>query len=418
MKKQILLSIFLLTLLASVFAQTSKRVLFLGNSYTSVNNLPQMITDLAASAGDNVEIDSNTPGGQTFQGHSTNSTSLQKIMLGNWDFVVLQEQSQRPSFPDSQVEVEVFPYAHILDSLINVYNSCGETMFYMTWGRKNGDADNCVSWPPLCTYEGMDSLLNLRYMMMANNENAVVSPVGAVWKYLRQNHPLIELYQSDESHPSLAGSYAAACCFYTSIFRKDPMLITNDYALPAADAANIRAAVKTIVYENLLSWHIGEYDPIADFDFVSSNNMVEFTNLSINANSYKWDFGDGENSIDINPNHEYTEPDNFSVTLIANYCDYSDTIEQSVNIIASGLENGFSINSISLYPNPISNQLIIKIKSFDEMYVFNSLGQIFTPSYTSIGTNISVDFSNFPSGFYFLVISSDGKLLTKKLIKE
>ncbi|MFA7106988.1 MAG: hypothetical protein WC154_06755, partial [Candidatus Izemoplasmatales bacterium] len=247
MKKQILLSILLLTLLASVFAQTSKRVLFLGNSYTSVNNLPQMITDLAASAGDNVVIDSNTPGGQTFQGHSTNSTSLQKIMLGNWDFVVLQEQSQRPSFPDSQVEVEVFPYAHILDSLINVYNSCGETMFYMTWGRKNGDADNCVSWPPLCTYEGMDSLLNLRYMMMANNENAVVSPVGAVWKYLRQNHPLIELYQSDESHPSLAGSYAAACCFYTSIFRKDPMLITNDYALPAADAANIRAAVKTIV---------------------------------------------------------------------------------------------------------------------------------------------------------------------------
>lgn len=418
MKKQILLSILLLTLLASVFAQTSKRVLFLGNSYTSVNNLPQMITDLAASAGDNVVIDNNTPGGQTFQGHSTNSTSLQKIMLGNWDFVVLQEQSQRPSFPDSQVEVEVFPYAHILDSLINVYNSCGETMFYMTWGRKNGDADNCVSWPPLCTYEGMDSLLNLRYMMMANNENAVVSPVGAVWKYLRQNHPLIELYQSDESHPSLAGSYAAACCFYTSIFRKDPMLITNDYALPAADAANIRAAVKTIVYENLLYWHVGEYDPIADFDFVFSNNMVEFNNLSQNATTYEWSFGDGDISTAINPNHTYAVNGNYAVKLIAHYCSCSDTIVKSVDIITSGVEDHLFQNNILLYPIPVSEQLTINLENIDEVYVLNSIGQSFIPSFTFNGINTSIDFSSFPSGIYFLVILSDGKLLTKKIIKE
>lgn len=72
----------------------------------------------------------------------------------------------------------------------------------------------------MCTYAGMDSLLHLRYMMMAEDNHAVVSPVGAVWNYIRANFPLIELYSPDESHPSVAGSYAAACCFYTSIFRK------------------------------------------------------------------------------------------------------------------------------------------------------------------------------------------------------
>ncbi len=114
----------------------TKRVLFLGNSYTQVNNLPQMVADAAISAGDTLLFDSNTPGGYTLQGHSTNAISLAKIAAGNWDYVVLQEQSQLPSFPIDQVETEVFPYAHLLDSIINAENPCGETVFYMTWGRK------------------------------------------------------------------------------------------------------------------------------------------------------------------------------------------------------------------------------------------------------------------------------------------
>ena len=223
---------------------TTQRALFLGNSYTGVNNLPQMVADAAASAGDNLVFDSHTPGGQTLQAHSTNATSLAKIALGSWDFVVLQEQSQLPSFPLGQVQTDVFPYAQLLNGLILEANPCAETVFYMTWGRENGDAGNCASWPPVCTYNGMDSLLNLRYRMMAADNDAILSPVGAVWHYLRENHPAIDLYQADESHPSVAGTYAAACCFYAALFRKDPTAITYDAGLPAADAANIRAAAQ------------------------------------------------------------------------------------------------------------------------------------------------------------------------------
>ena len=117
----------------------TKRALFLGNSYTGVNNLPQMVADVTTSTGDTLLFDSNTPGGYTLQGHSTNATSLAKIALSDWDYVVLQEQSQFPSFPISQVETDIFPYAHFLDSIINAENPCVETVFYMTWGRKNGE---------------------------------------------------------------------------------------------------------------------------------------------------------------------------------------------------------------------------------------------------------------------------------------
>ena len=54
-------------------------VLFLGNSYTYANNTPQMVKDIALSFGDSLEFDSSTPGGATFNGHSTNSTTLNKI---------------------------------------------------------------------------------------------------------------------------------------------------------------------------------------------------------------------------------------------------------------------------------------------------------------------------------------------------
>ena len=175
-------------------AQT--RVLFIGNSYTAVNNLPQLTADCALSigfAGMPVEVASSTPGGTTFQMHTTNATSQSLINQGNWDYVVLQEQSQLPSFPDGQVAAECFPFAAQLNDQILTVDSCTETVFYMTWGRQNGDASNCASWPPVCTYEGMDSLLNLRYRQMAIDNHAILSPVGALWKYIRTTYPEINL---------------------------------------------------------------------------------------------------------------------------------------------------------------------------------------------------------------------------------
>jgi len=244
--------LFLILLYSTFFSHgQSKNVLFLGNSYTYYYNLPQLIADMAASAGDTLFFDSNSMPGATFYAHQLNTVSQNKIMMGNWDYVILQGQSlelfgQSNPYPS--------PAAGVLDSMINHYSPCGETMFYMTWGRKNGVGSY--------TYQTMDSMISLNYMNLADTLNAVVSPVSKVWNFIRQNYPAIELYDPDESHPSLAGSYAAACCFYSAIFRKDPTLCTFNSTLAATDAANIKSAAKVIVYDSLLTWHIGEYDSI------------------------------------------------------------------------------------------------------------------------------------------------------------
>ena len=121
--KKIIALLFILCGFTSAIAQQTKKILFIGNSYTYVNDLPLLLANVAESVGDSVIYDSNCIGGYTLQLHSTNATTLQKINQGDFDFVVLQEQSQLPSFPISQVQSSVYPYATTLDSMINAANN-------------------------------------------------------------------------------------------------------------------------------------------------------------------------------------------------------------------------------------------------------------------------------------------------------
>jgi hypothetical protein len=327
--------IFSLVFLASISAsaQTTRKVLFLGNSYTGVNNLPQLVKDLAFSAGDTLLFDRNTPGGNTLENHSQNPVSISKIAAGSWDYVILQEQSQRPITNTSKFTQG----ANRLYDSIKKYNPCATPLLYMTWGRKNGDVNNCPSFPVMCTYQGMDSALRKNYLDLTDNLDAEVSPVSIVWRNLRQNNPNIELYQPDGSHPSAAGSYAAACSFYTAIFKKNPALITFDYSLNATDASIIRNAAKAEVFDSLAKW---DYKKTARSGFrynrVTGVNQLQFSPTShIVSQSYFWDFGDGFSSTMRNPSHSFATNGSYTVSLTTNTCDWqgllastSDTIIQ------------------------------------------------------------------------------------------
>jgi PKD repeat protein len=405
----------------SIAQSQTKHVLFLGNSYTYVNDLPQMLADVALSTGDTVLFDSNTPGGYTLQLHSTNTTSISKITSGGWDYVVLQEQSQLPSFPIAQVETDVFPFAHYLDSMINFYNPCVETAFYMTWGRKNGDATNCSFWPPVCTYDGMDSLLNLRYRMMADSNAAILSPVGAVWNYIRKNFPTIELYSADESHPSVEGTYAAACCFYATVFRKDPTFITFNSTLTTADADSIKLAAKLIVYDSLSNWNIGAYDPVADFNYTIISNQISFLNTSTNVQSYSWDFGDGDTSALENPFHSYANSGTYIVKLITEKCSLQNTTSKSITINVTGFDSDMEQqNNITINPNPATTTLIInhQVNGGISFEIYDLFGKEINRG-LAITSKKTIDLSLLSSGLYAIRFFEKGIFIgQQKFLKK
>ncbi|MBL0033133.1 MAG: hypothetical protein IPP27_13495 [Bacteroidetes bacterium] len=316
-----------------IIGQITRRVLFLGNSYTSVNNLPQLISDVALSAGDTLMFDSNTPGGYQLLDHNTDSVTRSKIMAGGWQYVVMQGQSQEPVLEHNRF----LSGGKDLENLIKQYNPCAVPLTYMTWGRKNGDSVNCMYYPLVCTYDGMDTTIRRAYMYLSKNLNCEVSPVSTVWRYLRYNFPQIELYQSDESHPSAAGSYAAACCFYTAIFKKDPSLITNNFSLTQSEAAIIRNAAKLIVYDSL-SFYDFKKPPLAQIgtQVGAGYNELNFYSRAQGINqNYLWDLGDGTIDSLGYSYHGYLSDGSYYVTLTTNTCDlqglhtsFADTIVQ------------------------------------------------------------------------------------------
>ena len=418
--KNVILCLLLASCCLSVFAIPKKKVLFLGNSYTTANDLPMMLRNVAASTLDSIEYETYAPGGYTLQQHLGDATTLNKIMKGDWDFVVLQEQSQRPAFPDFMVQNDTYPYAKTLDSLIRIHNICAETVFYMTWGYKNGDAGNCPSFPLLCTYHGMDSLIRARYLTMTANNYAIVSPVGAVRRYIRTNYPSIELYDPDGSHPTLAGTYAAACTFYAILLRKDPQYIVFDGYLSATVAANIRSAAKAVAYDSLIHWSVGPYIPNAAFQYTQNNNTYTFINQSSNATHFLWHFGDGDTSTKINPTHTYQTSGNYTVTLEASQgCKDIDTAMSNLSVVVTAIEEVEKL-SVEVYPNPTLGDVFVRLagRYITSIAITTIDGKLIPALFTLHNDGVKIDCTNYPKGLYFLRIQVDGREIIEKLVKE
>lgn len=317
-------------------AQTT-RILFLGNSYTGVNTLPTLVEQVAESLGDTVEVASNMPGGHTFEQHSTNPTSLALIDAQPWDFVVLQEQSQRPSFPLAQVEVEVFPFATQLVNAIRANDSCTTPVFYMTWGRQDGDQQNCANWPPVCTYAGMQALLRERYLQMATDNVAECAAAGAAWSHVRDQHPGINLYAADGSHPSMAGSYLVACTMYATFFRRSPVGAYHPAVLHPDTAGLLQLAVEAVVLDSLDTWDIGAMDPDAGFTYVDLGaGSVQFASTEPAALTHLWSFGDGGTSVVSDPDHVYGASGTYTVWhVVTDACGRTDS--SSMELFVGGV---------------------------------------------------------------------------------
>ena len=403
----------LLFSLLSLNSFSQNKVLFIGNSYTYYNDLPGILVDLAANAGQDLTESSNTPGGASLQGHSSNNTTLNLIAQGDWDFVVLQDQSQMPSFPEGQFMTDSYPYAEELNQAILGANPCTETVFYMTWGRENGDASNCPNWPPVCTYEGMDDLLAERYQLMATDFGGIVSPVGKVWRYLRDNELDLDLYNSDESHPSMAGSYAAAVTFFTTIYRIDPTILTEDSGLDALTAETIREAVKQVVYLDLQAHLIGTYDIQPAFEVIIHENTgdIEFINTSLNATQYTWNInGEEFSSEDVYYTADYQE---VQVMLTAeNGCGTSTSEVMTYGFVNSVEEK--EVSPLLVYPNPVKDNVSFN-KIVERVQIIDYQGKELE-TLTVNDNQVNVEHLS-PGKYLLLCVTVEGEF-TFEIIKE
>jgi hypothetical protein len=89
------------------------QILFIGNSYTYMNDLPDTFSELSSAGGHTVEAGISAQGGWALSDHVNSEDTQKQISSSKWDFVVLQEQSQIPAVPFSRTEM-MYPAARIL----------------------------------------------------------------------------------------------------------------------------------------------------------------------------------------------------------------------------------------------------------------------------------------------------------------
>lgn len=392
------------------FSQLKKKVLFIGNSYTYVNNLPQLVTDIALTKSDTVVFDQSTPGGFTFQDHCLNPVTWSKIKSQKWDVVILQAQSQEPSLDPSQVYSQTYPYAKQLVDSIRKNKPCTEVLFYMTWGRKNGDLSNCGIYPPVCTYAGMQARLRESYLMFKDSLMTSVAPVGVAWKTYRANYPAIDLYQADESHPSLSGSYLAACTIYASIFQKNVSGSTYNPGLPTADLNSIQLISSQTVLDSTVLWNLNSEIPKASFTYSAvSSQVFQFTSTSSNATNYQWSFG----SSLSNTSYTFTTPGTFTIQLKATNGCTSDSVVKT--IIVAGIKELNSIENADLYA--ANGQLYYKSKfSADAIITIYSVEGKKLAEITDF--KHPFDLSKLPVGVYTVLIRQNGGYKGVKIVNN
>lgn len=197
-------------------APACTRILFLGNSYTYVNDLPSTFANLARSAGRAVQVDMVANGGETLAEHAAAAEDQAMIAAHWWSYVVLQEQSGRPAYPGGRDLM--YPAARTLAGRIEAIGAV--PIFFMTWAHRDGLPEIGMD------YDSMQVEIDNAYYGIAVELQVPVAPVGFTWSIVRHDHPEIALWADDGSHPSGAGTYLAACVFYASIFRQSPLGIS------------------------------------------------------------------------------------------------------------------------------------------------------------------------------------------------
>lgn len=209
--------------------------LFVGNSYTFYNKLWDLFQKCAWSAGIDFTVDQVTSGGyclaQFLDPEDPMHGEFEAKLREHHDFVILQDHSVGPIVDFERFRASVRTIAARLPRDT-------QAVLFETWGRHEGSG----TLEKLgMTGKAMTLALAEAYGRVGRELGLPVSPVGTVFRRVYTEHPEIELYHPDLTHPSPAGSYLAALEHFTTVTGVSPERVTYDGGLDAGTAGILRA---------------------------------------------------------------------------------------------------------------------------------------------------------------------------------
>ena len=238
-------------------------ILMFGNSYTQYNSLNLILEDLGI-----VNADAITSGGNRLSGHwddvntsGHNSNTTLRSNSTTWDYVVLQDQSQIPGFYRTNSDwIDSKNGAVSLAGAISDESS--EAVLMMTWGRRSGDTNNPTLYSNFTVMQERleQGYIDYRDNMSNSTIDVWIAPVGLAFQHIHDavnasgtdpttsGNTFYDLYSSDGSHPSLSGSYLAACVLYATMTGSSPVGSNDSVSLNSSLKLELQQAASATVF--------------------------------------------------------------------------------------------------------------------------------------------------------------------------
>lgn len=170
------------------------KVLFLGNSHTFFNDMPELFAQFVEkTTGEKPEVVMLAYPGRDLDWHRKEYFAMRfNLMYGGYDYCIIQ-QAAHP-YPPIESTLETGAY------IIDLCHRCGvKPVVYMTWAEKR--------FP-----ENQQKMIDTCEKLSGEN-NALLAPIGRVWQAVQQTRPDIELYHTDGEHAGPYGDFLIAAVF-------------------------------------------------------------------------------------------------------------------------------------------------------------------------------------------------------------
>jgi len=175
------------------------KILFVGNSHTYFNDMPQIFANLCKSRGKQVQVTMQAHPGVTYGWHLKQYTELRFALIhGGYDYIVMQQAAHSPC-PSKEETLKDGK------TIIDLAKANGVTpLQVIPWAEKRDPAHQAQMYD---IYESLCS---------QNNISSI--KVGQIFEEVFNHCPDIDMYWFDGEHASPYGSYAYACAVYAAVF--------------------------------------------------------------------------------------------------------------------------------------------------------------------------------------------------------
>ncbi|ASK30562.1 hypothetical protein CEY12_10775 [Chryseobacterium sp. T16E-39] len=413
MKKTIhnILIILLLHFSAVLFAQADN-VLFIGNSMTYFNDMPELFKSIAVSKGKNIEVTSHTVGGAGFLNHVNDASLFLKIKSKNYKYVIMQPGTGESAGASNPVTLTAQRGNMIKDS-IRKYSPCSKIFLYeIPYGVP---AQN-----EYATYFAVQKMIKDSITKMSTLMQVEIIPAGEAARAHYTATEDLALHGSfNDVHPSLQGSYLVASTVFSTIFQT-PVFPSNFYGgLIQNKAEYYQQTAGNTFLSNPAQWNANVFHSNARFTITGSGQNVNLINLSANYTALLWDFGDGITSTAANPVHHYSSPGIYTITLTIHRNSCSENLSKQFDTSLLSVHEE-KASKFEFYPNPVGNIAFLQSeKVIKNITIYTMDGRKLKTIPDFNARNGKIDFSAFTNGNYILSVQyTDDVFQNIKIIKK